>query len=413
MRSWTKPVIPLLPGVSHAPMIFDTSSGKLMDTRPVDVARLYVCGITPYDTTHMGHAATYIAYDTLQRVWIDAGFRVHYTQNVTDVDDPLFERAMATGVDWRDLANDQVELFRTDMEALSVLPPDDYIAVTDIVDQVAAAVKTLWERGFAYPVSADGAEGNDIYFDTAQTAQNTSWHIGLESNLDTKTMLKLFAERGGDPERRGKRNPLDPLLWRALRPGEPAWPSLLGPGRPGWHIECSVIGFQYLGTNVMVQGGGTDLIFPHHEMTAGHTIALSGHRLAQIFCHTGLVSYQGQKMSKSLGNLVRVSELQAAGVDTRAMRLAILAHHYRSSWEWTSVALNTATERLSRWSITLLSTTTGNISAQAVIDKMRFALHNDLDTPLALLIVDEALSTGVDDPALLRDAINALLGIQL
>jgi L-cysteine:1D-myo-inositol 2-amino-2-deoxy-alpha-D-glucopyranoside ligase len=280
MRAWQHPQIPSVPGTSTAPWLHDTASDSLVEAKPTDVARLYVCGITPYDATHLGHANTYLAFDTLQRVWRDAGYRVHYAQNVTDVDDPLLERATATGVDWRDLAESQVELFRSDMAALRIIPPNDYVAVTDVIDEVASAVGQLVAAGMAYPVDTDDAlhaGGADLYFDIAAAERQTAWRIGDESNLDRARMLALSAQRGGDPDRPGKRDALDPMVWRAARAGEPAWDSEVGPGRPGWHIECSVIALQELGTDFTVQGGGADLIFPHHDIKPGDVRRLRLH----------------------------------------------------------------------------------------------------------------------------------------
>ena len=424
MRAWKRPQIPRVPGQSGAPWLHDTASAGLIEARPNDVARLYVCGITPYDATHLGHAATYLAFDTLQRVWLDGGYRVHYAQNVTDVDDPLLERAAATGVDWEVLAESQVELFRSDMVALGIIPPDDYVAVTEVIDEIAEAVSQLWDAGLAYavPVIAPApgaaeptvAAGSDIYFDIAAAEQATSWTLGDESNLDPETMLTLFAERGGDPDRPGKRDALDPLLWRSARSGEPSWESRVGSGRPGWHIECSVIALKELGTDFTVQGGGSDLIFPHHDMSAGHAAALSGHPLAGVYSHTGMVAYQGEKMSKSLGNLVLVSVLRAGGTDPRAIRLALLGQHYRSNWEWTDAHLRAAESRLASWTDAFGPTAAaGTGSAQHVVDQLRAALAADLDTPAALTLVDAAAVAGVDDPALVALAVDALLGVSL
>jgi L-cysteine:1D-myo-inositol 2-amino-2-deoxy-alpha-D-glucopyranoside ligase len=394
-----------------------------VEARPKDVARLYVCGITPYDATHLGHANTYLAFDTLQRVWLDAGFHVHYAQNVTDVDDPLLERAAATGVDWRELADSQVNLFRTDMEALGIIPPNDYVAVTEVIDEIADAVAQLLAKGLGYAVPTsdslagpDGQPASDIYFDIQAAEGSAPWSLGAESNLDEATMLRLSAERGGDPDRAGKRHPLDPLLWRAARAGEPAWDSVAGRGRPGWHIECSVIALKELGTDFTVQGGGSDLIFPHHELSAGHAAALSGHPLAGVYSHTGMVAYQGEKMSKSLGNLVLVSRLRAGGTDPRAIRLALLAEHYRSNWEWTSAALTEAENRLSSWSRAFATTESalpGAVRATDVIEDLRTALRADLDTPAALAVLDDAAAHRVDDPAALVLAIEALLGVSV
>jgi L-cysteine:1D-myo-inositol 2-amino-2-deoxy-alpha-D-glucopyranoside ligase len=354
-----------------------------------------------------------LAFDTVQRLWRDAGLEVDYAQNITDVDDPLLERATATGVDWRDLAEEQVELFRGDMAALRILPPAHYIGVTETVAPIADAVARLERDGVAYRVPAPDAatEGAaDLYYDVA-AAESAVWHLGSESRLDSATMAELFALRGGDPERAGKRHPLDPLLWRAERPGEPSWDSAVGRGRPGWHIECSVIALDRLGPDFTLQGGGSDLVFPHHEFSAGHAASLSGRPLARAYAHAGMVGYEGEKMSKSLGNLVLVSRLRAQGADPRAIRLALLAHHYRSDWEWLPEDLPAAVERLGRWEASLAAT--GTASALEVLERLRVVLREDMDTPGAIALVDAVATTGVDDPALLRDTVDALLGIRL
>lgn len=412
MRAWNAPGVPVLPGRGAVPRVHDTPSGGLVELAADDsVARLYVCGITPYDATHLGHASTYLAFDTVQRLWLDAGYSVDYAQNITDVDDPLLERATATGVDWRDLAEEQVELFRTDMAALRILPPAHYVGVTETIAPIAEAVARLERDGIAYRVPApDGAaeEAADLYYDIA-AAEDDVWHLGSESALDRETMASLFAQRGGDPDREGKRDPLDPLLWRAERPGEPAWDASVGRGRPGWHIECSVIALDRLGPDFTLQGGGSDLVFPHHEFSAAHAASLSGRPLARTYAHAGMVAYQGEKMSKSLGNLVLVSRLRAQGTDPRAIRLALLAHHYRSDWEWLAEDLPTAVDRLVRWE----ATPRGPVSSLAVLARLREVLAEDLDTPGALAVLDEASAQGVDDLDLLRDAVDALLGVRL
>ena len=371
---------------------------------PSGTASLYVCGITPYDATHLGHANTYLAYDTLVRLWTDGGYDVRYVQNVTDVDDPLLERAAATGVDWRDLAAEQIELFRGDMESLRVIPPTDYVAVTDVIGDVAVAVDRLLEADTAYRVD------DDVYFDNAAAA-SAAWTLGDESGFDRATMLALSAERGGDPGREGKRDALDPLLWMAERDGDPSWPSVVGAGRPGWHIECSVIAQRFLGTPITVQGGGSDLIFPHHEFSAGHAAALTGKPLAGLYSHAGMVAYEGEKMSKSLGNLVLVSRLVADGVDPRAIRLALLDRHYRADWEWTRGQLTEAQCRLGTWETWAAD---GSDGADAtLLDSLRSALANDLDTPAALAAVDAHVASGAPATATDIDAIDALLGIRL
>jgi len=427
VRAWNRPDIPVLPGRSALPRLFDTASASQIEVATGETARLYVCGITPYDATHIGHANTYLAFDTLQRVWRDAGLPVRYAQNVTDVDDPLLDRARDTGVDWRELAASQVELFRADMEALRIVPPDDYVAVTEVIDEVAEAVAELLRLGLAYrlPVddagddaTGDEATGEDVYFDVAaaSAAGPGGWHLGAESRLDGPAMLRMFAAHGGDPDRAGKRGTLDPLLWRAERPGEPVWETVVGRGRPGWHIECSVIALSRLGEDFAVQGGGSDLLFPHHEMSAAHASALSGAPLARCFSHAGMIGYQGEKMSKSLGNLVLVSRLREAGHDPAAVRLALLAHHYRSDWEWTPADLDAAERRLACWraAASAPDATTGtSVGTERMLADLRAALADDLDTPAALAAVDAAAESGPGDAALFTDAVDALLGIRL
>jgi L-cysteine:1D-myo-inositol 2-amino-2-deoxy-alpha-D-glucopyranoside ligase len=400
--------VPRLPGTGSIPRIFDSATRRVVEARPTGAASIYVCGITPYDATHLGHAATYLAYDTLIRLWLDAGLEVSYVQNTTDVDDPLLERAARDGVDWRELAAEQTELFRSDMEHLRIIPPDHYIAVTEVIDEVATAVRRLEDAGVAYPVeSMDAAP--DLYFDSSFTSP--AWHLGAESNLDRATMLERSAKNGGDPGRTGKRDPLDPLLWRAERPDEPAWDSVLGRGRPGWHVECSVIALRYLKAPLTVNAGGSDLLFPHHEFSAGHATALTGRPLAEIYSHAGMVAYRGEKMSKSRGNLVLVSGLTAEGADPRAIRLALLAEHYRSDWEWTDGMLESAKNRLASWE-TWAATATDD-SDDPFLAELRSLLAADLDSPAALTAIDARVATGASASIVLIDAIDALLGIRL
>jgi L-cysteine:1D-myo-inositol 2-amino-2-deoxy-alpha-D-glucopyranoside ligase len=405
VRSWKYPAVPHQDDAGPLVRLWDTTLSTLVRTAPAEFASLYVCGITPYDATHIGHAATFIAYDILIRSWLDAGYDVAYVQNVTDVDDPLLERATATGVNWRDLAAEQIQLFRDDMEQLSVIPPNYFIGVTESIPAIAAGVHRLLESGIAYRV--DG----DIYFDSAAAAATSDWYLGAESGLGRDEMLSLSSERGGDPHRPGKHDPLDPLLWRGAREGEPHWHSSAGDGRPGWHIECSVLAAEYLELPMTVSGGASDLIFPHHEFTAGHTGALTGYSHASIRTHAGLVSYRGQKMSKSLGNLVFVSTLISEGVDPRAIRLAILSHHYRSDWEWTDAVLDHARERLTRW--TEWAAITGGAGEGNFVNDLRAAIAHDLNAPRALKIVDERITLGAPATEHELAAIHGLLGISL
>jgi L-cysteine:1D-myo-inositol 2-amino-2-deoxy-alpha-D-glucopyranoside ligase len=426
--------------------VADSTTRTLREAAVGERASLYACGITPYDATHMGHANTYLTFDLLQRAWLDAGKQVVYASNVTDVDDPLLERATATGVDWRDLAAEQTDLYRSDMTALRMLPPATWTGAVESIPQVVAAVEALVAAGAAYRIPTvngtddGGADGNlyaDVYADLDADAD-----FGTVAGFDAETMRMLFSQRGGDPDRPGKRSPLDPLLWRMERPDEPAWEGgSLGRGRPGWHIECAVIARDGLGLPFDVQGGGADLLFPHHEMSTSHDRLISGLGAGgapRVHVHAGLLSYQGAKMSKSLGNLVFVSRLLADDVDPMAIRLALLSHHYREEWEWTDTELAVGQARLQRWRAAVADADAddsadagtgvggvGGVGDGAVVGSpaatvsptvaaMRAALANDLDAPGALEAVDVwAAGAQHHDHAQVKDAVDALLGVAL
>ncbi|HVA61619.1 MAG TPA: cysteine--1-D-myo-inosityl 2-amino-2-deoxy-alpha-D-glucopyranoside ligase [Mycobacteriales bacterium] len=410
MQSWAAPVLPRLAPAGPDrpwPRVYDSASATLVPVARGRPALLYVCGITPYDAAHLGHAATYVAFDTLQRVWRDAGLDVRYVQNVTDVDDPLLVRAARTGEDWTALAGREIDRFRSDMSALRLLPPDVYPGVVESIDLVVGFIATLLERGAGYEL--DG----DIYFPVAAATR-----FGGVAHLDRTTMLGLSAERGGDPDRPGKKDPLDALLWQAARPGEPAWESPFGPGRPGWHIECAAMALAHLGPTIDVQGGGSDLRFPHHELSAAEgTVASGVFPFARAFVHAGMVGLAGEKMSKSRGNLVFVSRLRAEGADPTAIRLALLAHHYREDWDWTHAQLDAAAGRLERWR-SALGRPDGPPAA-AVRHEVRVALAEDLDSPAAIAAVDAWVaaclagtgSAEPGEPQAVADLVDALLGV--
>ncbi|MEC3993140.1 cysteine--1-D-myo-inosityl 2-amino-2-deoxy-alpha-D-glucopyranoside ligase [Actinacidiphila sp. DG2A-62] len=409
MHAWPASDVPALPGAGRVLRLHDTSTGGPVTVDPGPVARIYVCGITPYDATHIGHAATYNAFDLVQRVWLDTKRQVEYVQNVTDVDDPLLERAVATGDDWTALAERETALFREDMTALRMLPPAHYIGAVEAIPGIVPLVERLREAGAAYDL--DG----DVYFSVEADP-----HFGKVAGLDAAAMRALSAERGGDPDRPGKKNPLDPMLWMAARPGEPSWDGAsLGRGRPGWHIECVAIALDHLGMGFDVQGGGSDLAFPHHEMGASHAQVLTGdYPFAKAYVHAGMVALHGEKMSKSKGNLVFVSTLRREGVDPAAIRLALLAHHYRSDWEWTDAVLAEAVERLGRWRAAV--SRPDGPPADALVEQIREALADDLDAPRALAAVDawaaaQAAGGGTDTgaPGLASRAVDALLGVAL
>jgi L-cysteine:1D-myo-inositol 2-amino-2-deoxy-alpha-D-glucopyranoside ligase len=425
MDAWRAAEVPELPGSGVEVRLRDTATGELSVAASGHRATLYACGITPYDATHMGHAATFTAWDLLVRAWLDDRHEVVYAQNVTDVDDPLLERAERDGEDWRELALRETERFRGDMEALRNLPPTYFIGAVEAIPVIDAFAERLAARGALYDLDGDTyfARGADRKFGALAGP-------GTASGYSVAEMTGLSAERGGDPDRPGKKDPLDPLVWRTERPGEPAWDSRFGPGRPGWHVECAAIATEYLGPTFDVQAGGNDLVFPHHEMSASHArvACASGdgdQAFARVYAHSGMVAYQGAKMSKSLGNLVFVSRLRAAGVDPMAIRLALIAHHYRSDWEWTDAVLAQAQARLDRWRAAVARAVAAAASAMPaaseVLATVRERLADDLDAPGAVAAVDvwaDAVlagtgGSGPEDAALLRDTVDALLGVAL
>jgi L-cysteine:1D-myo-inositol 2-amino-2-deoxy-alpha-D-glucopyranoside ligase len=412
VKSWSSPSLPSpVPGTRANVTAFDTASGGIVDVVPSSgTVGLYVCGITPYDATHMGHAFTYVTFDLLNRAWRDAGIDVSYTQNVTDIDDPLLERAIATGVDWVTLAEDQTDLFREDMTALRVIPPQEYVGAVESIPDVIALIERLAAAGYVYQVDDEYA---DWYF-TTDRAEG----FGDVSSYDRDQMLEVFAERGGDPDRTGKRDALDCLVWRMARDGEPSWESPLGRGRPGWHIECTAIALKTLGESFDVQGGGSDLVFPHHEMCAAEGIAATGKPFATSYVHVAMVGLDGEKMSKSKGNLVLVSKLRAAGVDPMAIRLVLLSHHHLGEWSWTDEDLDANVERLAAWRAAVSGTT--SVDAAETVKAVREAVADDLHADRALESIDAwvAVSVVADGDAdgardTIRTLVDGLLGIAL
>jgi L-cysteine:1D-myo-inositol 2-amino-2-deoxy-alpha-D-glucopyranoside ligase len=414
MDSWIAPDLPTLPGTGMLLRLYDTARRAVAPTGSAAAGprTMYVCGITPYDATHLGHAATMIGFDLVNRMWRDAGHEVRYVQNVTDIDDPLLERASRDGEDWIVLGMRETALFREDMEALRILPPAHYVGAVESIPVIVRSVVELLEAGHAYRLD-DGT--GDVYYPII-----SSGRFGYESNLDLDAMLAYAAERGGDPDRPGKRDPLDPLLWRGARDGEPAWEGgPLGPGRPGWHIECAVIATARLGATIDVQGGGNDLIFPHHECSAAHAEVLTGEApFARHYVHAGMIGLNGEKMSKSKGNLVFVSRLRGDGVDPMAVRLALMSGHYRDDRQYTDEVLKAGQQRLSLWRDAVARP--AGPSGVGVLEGVRDALADDLDTPRALTIMDEwaeatlaGAGVDADAPGLVAQTVDALLGVKL
>ncbi|HEY3732743.1 MAG TPA: cysteine--1-D-myo-inosityl 2-amino-2-deoxy-alpha-D-glucopyranoside ligase [Streptosporangiaceae bacterium] len=394
MESWPGVTVPKLAGSGPELRIRDTATGELAVAAAGHQATIYACGITPYDSAHIGHAATYTAWDLVIRSWLDAGHDVTYVQNVTDVDDPLLERAARDGEDWRQLADREIARYRADMTALRLLPPEHLIGAVEALPLIERFTSRLADRGALYDLDADQ------YFTRSADAS-----FGKLSNFGTEAMLALAAERGGDPERPGKKDPLDAVVWLAARPGEPSWESSFGRGRPGWHVECAAIATEYLGTVFDLQTGGSDLVFPHHEMSASHArVALGPDAFARHYAHAGMVRLDGEKMSKSRGNLVFVSDLLAGGTDPAAIRLALLAHRYSDDWDWTAGGLAVAAQRLARWRAALRAAdrsaaatappdptaVPGPVPAAVaeVLTGVRERLADDLDAPGALAVLD-------------------------
>ena len=418
MRAWTSPDPGRLPGGVRGPVVrvFDSASGTAVESVPESgTARMYVCGITPYDATHLGHAATYVAFDLLNRAWRSAGHDVRYVQNVTDVDDPLLERAEATGEDWVQLAERETQLFRTDMEALRVLPPDEYVGAVESIPLILPMIEDLQRAGSVYDVPSTEVEGNDLYFSVGDDPT-----FGEVSGWNREQMLEVFGDRGGDPDRPGKKDPLDCLLWRAHRPGEPGWDSPFGKGRPGWHVECSAIARHHLDAPrlgaIDVQGGGSDLVFPHHEMSASEAQVVDpDHRFARAHVHAGMVGLDGEKMSKSKGNLVLVSKLRESGVDPMVIRLLLLGHHYRTDWMWDEADLATAQTRLDAWRAAAAQE--AQAPAAPVVEAVLAALADDLDAPRALQVLDDwaaaddSSEQGAGKP--ISELVDAALGVLL
>jgi len=411
MKAWSDLYIPPLDARFSLPplSLHDTATSSVKPLARKEIYRIYVCGITPYDATHLGHANTYLAYDLVNRYLRATGAQVNFVENITDIDDPLLERAARDGIDWEDLAHSQIELFKSDMVALHVIPPAHYIGAVEAIPEVIEAIKALRDKGTVYNVE------EDLYFQVRSDST-----FGRRSNLSESEMLEIFAQRGGDPLKPGKKDPLDALLWLAQRPNEPGWSSEFGTGRPGWHIECCAIALNFLDiaadneTSVDIQGGGSDLIFPHHEMSAAQSKMINGREFATHYVHAGMIGLDGEKMSKSKGNLVLVSNLLKEGRDAMAIRLALISHHYRSDHMWTNNDLVEAEELLGEMRVALSRMEVA--STESTINEIIAALADDLDTPRALKALHEwlqATNAGQvgGSPGELSRAIDTLLGI--
>ncbi len=399
--------------------LFNTQSGKLerLTARDGKIG-LYVCGVTPYDTTHAGHAFTYLTFDVLVRYLRFSDFDVTYVQNVTDIDDDILRKAKELGTTWDQLGRSETERFRTDLRDLNALDPGHYVLATDHIPEIVAIAQALVESGHAYE------SNGSVYFSVASDP-----NFGTLSHLDREDMLPVANERGNNPDDPDKRDPLDFVLWQAAKPGEPTWESPWGPGRPGWHIECSAMATRYLGPTVDIHGGGSDLIFPHHECEIAQTEPVTGERpYVRYWMHTGMVEYQGEKMSKSLGNLVLAPKLLDEGRSPDAIKLCLLSHRYRDAWDYEDSAIVAGQELadLLRAAASDDGSTAGAPSGIDTADiRARFdtAMDDDLDTPAVLPIlrdlaeqIQAARAQGNDASAarvLLRELGRDVLGLTL
>ena len=370
--------------------LYDTVKRSVVDFAPDKEVLMYTCGITPYDATHIGHAFTFVSYDILQRRLIDRGHIVKCVRNVTDVDDPLFAKARELGVHYLDLAAGEEARFDADMKALNVLEVFSKPRASSAIPDIRKFIALVLDRGFAYQ------GGSSVFFDVTKFDS-----FGSVSNYDNETMLRYAAERGGDLDNPDKRHPLDFVLWQPSAPDEPSWDTIWGPGRPGWHIECSALALRDLGTTIDLHGGGSDLIFPHHECERAQSEAATGKQFVKHWMHVAMVFMDGTKMSKSLGNLEFVDRLRKTH-DPRAIRLALISNHYRREWEWTSSSMNASLAKLELWNAAK------NGDGTAGLAEVRAALDDDLNTPAAIQVIDQAAAAGLSIKSSAK-----LLGIDL
>ena len=411
MKSWPEVYIPTIDSRFKFPplSLFNSASRKIQELPRKDVYRMYVCGITPYDSTHMGHAATYLTFDLVNRYLRAAKAEVRFVENITDIDDPLLERASRDSVDWQVLAESQIDLFRSDMTSLRIIPPLSYIGAVEAIGLVTTKIEELRKAGAIYLVE------KDLYFRV-----HSDPNFGSRSHLSHNEAMKIFSERGGDPDRAGKENALDSLVWLSKRENEPGWPSIHGEGRPGWHIECCAIALAYLEPDskdeylIDIQGGGSDLIFPHHEMSAAQARVSTGKDFSRMYVHSGMIGLDGEKMSKSRGNLVFVSTLTQSGVNPMAIRCALLMQNYRVDRMWSEDLLYQAHTFLE--SLTLQLSQTECAPTDQVIQSIINALADNLDTEEVFSILRQWINqcqaglTG-GQPGELSRALDTLLGL--
>jgi L-cysteine:1D-myo-inositol 2-amino-2-deoxy-alpha-D-glucopyranoside ligase len=361
--------------------------------------QIYVCGITPYDSAHLGHAFTYLTFDLVIRALNFIGRETNYVQNITDIDDPLFERARVSGINWQSIVDSQMDIYRADMSALNILRPDHFVGVMENMDLIISRIGETISKDLSYQI------GTEWYFKT--DSENLS---KLVTSVPNNELLEMAKERGCDTDRQGKINPLDPIIWKASKDVEPNWKEDFGTGRPGWHIQCISLANKYAELPLDIQGGGKDLIFPHHSMSEEQNAALGFGELALNYCHVGMVSYQGSKMSKSKGNLVFVHQLIDEGISPMVIRLALMSHHWRSDWEYTKVLIDDSREFYSELSKKFKGKFIGQIDQDKIIEIML----NDLDAPKVLSFLKEVKPLSESQSNVSIDLLlEALLGLKL
>ena len=407
MNSWPKPFVPSLINHDFPPLNIKDSSAGLIQFEKSEDFRMYVCGITPYDATHLGHAATYLAFDLIYRYQFLSGKNIKFVENITDIDDPLLERANRDKVDWSALADSQINLFKSDMSALRVVPPEHFIKVTESLTIIEEFIKRLAKNGYLYEIE------KDYYFAVEQFLNDLP--------MPVDEAVKVFSERGGDPHRVGKKHPLDPLVWSAHVGNEPGWESSFGFGRPGWHVECTAIACHYLDENennpiVSLQGGGSDLIFPHHFMSAQIIQAAYGREFSESFVHAAMISLDGEKMSKSKGNLVFVSKLLESGIDPMILRWALLRGHFQQDRAWSNELLEISTKEVELVRSALAQSEVAD--TKNVINSLIQDISNNLDTPSALDRLTKWANLSQSNPivnqsGLMARAVDSLLGLAL
>ena len=407
MNSWPKPFVPSLINHDFPPLNIKDSSAGLIQFEKSEDFRMYVCGITPYDATHLGHAATYLAFDLIYRYQFLSGKNIKFVENITDIDDPLLERANRDKVDWSALADSQINLFKSDMSALRVIPPEHFIKVTESLTIIEEFIKRLAKNGYLYEIE------KDYYFAVEQFLNDLP--------MPVDEAVKVFSERGGDPHRVGKKHPLDPLVWSAHVGNEPGWESSFGFGRPGWHVECTAIACHYLDENennpiVSLQGGGSDLIFPHHFMSAQIIQAAYGREFSESFVHAAMISLDGEKMSKSKGNLVFVSKLLESGIDPMILRWALLRGHFQQDRAWSNELLEISTKEVELVRSALAQSEVAD--TDNVINSLIQDISNNLDTPSALDRLTKWANLSQSNPTvnqsgLMARAVDSLLGLAL